>query len=204
MRGLIVSTLSLLALGGVEAHPQSYGGSSSSCMPYDTGVALATAFRDLIALPFNQTLAKHAMTPTFTDYSDSVIELINNGCPNGPIALGSPTFSGRTAFIKGQSGQAPIPFTIQKTYPACDSVAFTWVSQPGPGGPANGGKGVQPEQQVSGIIILETVPNTWNPSGEFDWKIQTAYSEFNSGAWLYDLGVFVPTNCSAPTTNSTS
>ena len=28
------------------------------------------------------------------------------------------------------------------------------------------------------------------------WK-STVFSEFNSGAWLYDLGVYVPANCSA-------
>lgn len=30
------------------------------------------------------------------------------------------------------------------------------------------------------------------------WIINTVYSEFNSGAWLYDLGIFVPT-CDAGT-----
>ena len=31
------------------------------------------------------------------------------------------------------------------------------------------------------------------------WKIQTVYSEFNSGAWLVNLGVFKPDNCTAET-----
>lgn len=46
---------------------------------------------------------------------------------------------------------------------------------------------------MTGIILMETVytGDSTNP-----WKIDTVYSEFNSGAWLVDIGVFTPT-CSA-------
>jgi hypothetical protein len=30
------------------------------------------------------------------------------------------------------------------------------------------------------------------------WKIETVYSEFNSGAWLVNLGVFTPPQCPPP------
>lgn len=30
---------------------------------------------------------------------------------------------------------------------------------------------------------------------EGQWLISTVYSEFNSGAWLVNLGVFKPGNC---------
>lgn len=47
---------------------------------------------------------------------------------------------------------------------------------------------VEPAQQVTGIIVLETS----YAGGEEPYIIDTVYSEFNSGAWLYDLGIFVP------------
>jgi hypothetical protein len=45
---------------------------------------------------------------------------------------------------------------------------------------------------ITGIIVLETVRGN-----DGVWLINTVYSEFNSGAWLVDLGVFKPQNCSA-------
>lgn len=49
-------------------------------------------------------------------------------------------------------------------------------------------------EQVTGIIVMETTQST--DSSTYPWLINTVYSEFNSGAWLVDLGVFVPANCS--------
>ena len=143
---------------------------------------VAQNFRELINQPFNKTLATDAMTIDFTDYSDSVNELINSGCPNGPAVLGTPTFSSRKEFIQGQSGQAPIPFQILNRWYNCNTVIIRWKSS-APGT-------VSPEQQVTGIIVLETVKNMHG--GAEPWKIKEVFSEFNSGAWLYDLGVFVP------------
>ncbi len=178
MRFLSVA-LAAIAVGGAIAAPAELEARGGSCMPLTTAVALANAFKDLIGEPFNKTLAIHAMTPTFHDYSDSVIELMDSGCPNGPVALGSATFASRAAFIQGQGAQKPIPFEILKVYNNCNSVTIRWMT-PAPGT-------VKPEEPVRGIIVLETVPNTFNAHGQFDWKIQTVYSEFNSGAWLYDL-----------------
>ncbi len=57
-----------------------------------------------------------------------------------------------------------------------------------PGAPAT-------QEQVTGIIVLETKANLHANAPE-RFMIETVYSEFNSGAWLYDLGIFVPT-CSS-------
>jgi hypothetical protein len=46
---------------------------------------------------------------------------------------------------------------------------------------------------ITGIIVLETTKADNNGP----WLINTVYSEFNSGAWLVDLGIFKPQNCSA-------
>jgi len=41
-------------------------------------------------------------------------------------------------------------------------------------------------EEVTGIVVLETVPSV--PGSRYPHKIETVYSEFNSGAWLVDLG----------------
>ena len=45
---------------------------------------------------------------------------------------------------------------------------------------------VEPEELVTGIIAIEAVAAA--PGAAEPFKIQTVYSEFNSGAWLYDIG----------------
>jgi len=155
-------------------------------------VKVAQNFRALIHETFNSTLAKTALTKDFTDYSDSVIELIDSGC-TGPVALTTPTFTSRSAFIAGQSSQPPIPFKILNMWHTCSTVIIRWrASAPG--------TITTTQEPVTGIIVMETQP----ASGEEPFKIQTVFSEFNSGAWLYDLGVFVPSNCSSTTKRSLS
>ena len=57
-----------------------------------------------------------------------------------------------------------------------------------------------PPEPVVGILALEAVPAL--DGSTFPWLIETVYNEFNSVAWLVDLGVFVP-NCTAPAVNQT-
>lgn len=179
MRGLILAAVSLLTLVA-SARPNQLE-TRGHCLTNDDAYALANAFKDLINLPFNRTLAKAALVPSFKDYSDSVNELINAGCPNGPAPLTAPTFTSRAAFIAGQSGQSPIPFEILNIWNNCEELTVRWrSSQPAKGVPTE----VFPEEVVTGILAIEVVPN---PGGEFAFQIQTVFSEFNSGAWLYDL-----------------
>ena len=147
---------------------------------------VANNFKDLINLPFDTELAKASMCETFHDYSDGVNELINAGCA-GPQALGSATFSSRKEFIDGQSGQPTIPFSILNLWNTCNTVMMRWRSS-APGT-------VQPEQEVTGIVVIETTPNPKAGSDQ-PYLMETVYSEFNSGAWLYDLGNFT-TSCTA-------
>jgi len=156
----------------------------SSCMSADEAQRVAENFKDLINLPFNTSLAKTAMTKDFTDYSDSVSELINSGCA-GPQPLTTPTFTGRKAFINGQSSQPPIDFEILQLWNTCTSVHMRWrTAAPGT---------IENQLPVTGIIAIETKANMHKPQPIEPWLIKTVYSEFNSGAWLVDLGVFVPT-----------
>ena len=133
------------------------------------------------------------MCYSFHDYSDGVNELINAGC-EGPQKLGMPTFASREEFIQGQSTQRPIPFKILKVWHSCSEVMMRWRS-PAPGS-------AKPEQEVTGLVVIETQPNSEAGSDQ-PFLMETVYSEFNSGAWLYDIGNFTA-SCTAagtPTKN---
>jgi hypothetical protein len=190
MRSFVFAAVSAFAIGAF-ALPSPFVERASACLTDADATRVAQNFKALINQPFDKTLAVQALTVDFTDYSDSVNELIDSGCPNGPAVLGTATFTSRAAFISGQSGQKPIPFQILNQWYNCNTVIIRWRSS-APGS-------VQPEEEVTGIIVLEVVKNA--PGRPQPWKIQTVYSEFNSGAWLYDLGVFVP-SCSASTKRS--
>lgn len=181
MRASIIAAISL-AVGAIAA-PRRRDDYDDWCMTDDQATHVANNFKGLISA-YSNASADAVLCSGFTDYSDSVSELINNACANGPATLGAPTFTSRTSFEAGQGGQPDIPFTILNVWNNCDSVTFRWKS-PTPGF-------VIPEQQVQGIIVLEVV----KASGPEPWLIETAYSEFNSGAWLADLAL-VQTNCTA-------
>jgi len=66
----------------------------------------------------------------------------------------------------------------------CDTVIIRWRS-------------AQEPEIITGNIVMEAVPSA--AGSKYPFKIQTVYSEFNSGAWLVNLGVFKPSNCSAGT-----
>jgi len=157
---------------------------NDTCMTYDQATVVANNFQTLIAA-YSDALAEQVLTVDFQDYSDSVTELINSGC-TGPQALGSVTFDGRAAFEAGQGSQPAIPFEILNMWYACTGpVVIRWRS-------------AQTPEIVTGNIVLETERST---NGTEPWLISTVYSEFNSGAWLVNLGVFVP-NCTASGDNA--
>ncbi|KAF1964771.1 hypothetical protein BU23DRAFT_547058 [Bimuria novae-zelandiae CBS 107.79] len=157
------------------------GATASKCLTNKAAMRVALNFRSTITDYTNAT-ADRVFSPNFVDYSDGVNELMNGGCPNGPKPLGSPTFSSLEEFKAAQGTQPTIPFEILKVWHNCEAVTLRWrSSQPG---------FVEPAQQVTGIIVLET--EYVGKRGEEPFLIDTVYSEFNSGAWLYDLGIFVP------------
>ncbi|KAK3214418.1 hypothetical protein GRF29_19g110173 [Pseudopithomyces chartarum] len=144
---------------------------AAHCLTDTSARRVAENFRSTVA-DYSPELADRVFSVNFTDYADGVNELMNNGCPNGPKPLGSPTFSSLEEFKNAQSGQPPIPFEILKVWNNCETVFLRWrSSQPG---------FVEPAQQVTGIIVLETS----YAGGEEPYIIDTVYSEFNSGAWL--------------------
>lgn len=86
--------------------------------------------------------------------------------------LGADTFATKAAFLAGQGSQPNVPFTILQLWHTCDTVIIRWVANPGP-------------QQVQGFdaIIVEPSSNDFQK-----YQLKTVYGEFNSGAWLADLG----------------
>jgi len=157
----------------------------ATCMSADEANQVALNFNHLIS-DYSDELANASLTVGFVDYSDSVISLIDGGC-TGPLPLGQPTFDSRAAFIAGQGSQANIPFEQLNVWYNCDTVFLRWRTTLSFTTPA--------AEFVTGIIVLET---TANPGAAQPWLINTVYSEFNSGAWLVDLGTFTP-NCTAAT-----
>lgn len=160
------------------------------CLTYEQASTVADHFKTLIN-DYSDAAADEYLTVDFTDYSDSVSELINSGC-TGPQPLGEATFTSREAFKAGQGSQPNIPFELLNLWHTCDTVVIRWRTTVQDGAP----------QFVTGLIVMETE----YVDGEF--LIDTVYSEFNSGAWLVDLGVFKPT-CDAngngpPPPNSTT
>jgi len=183
MRSSIIAAVASLATFAVAAPGSSFSSKlfarGNKCMSDSQAQQVATNFKDLIA-NYSDALANATVAVDFIDYSASVNTLINSGC-TGPVDLNSATFGSRAAFETGQGGQPAIPFEQLNIWHTCDTVIIRWRSAQSP-------------EPVTGNIIIETTPvkkNKGNP-----WLIQTVYSEFNSGAWLVNLGVFTP-SCNA-------
>jgi hypothetical protein len=75
------------------------------------------------------------------------------------------------------------PFEQLNLWHTCDTVVIRWRSDQDP-------------EPVTGNIVIEAV----SAKGAQPWLIKTVYSEFNSGAWLVNLGVFTP-SCNATSKN---
>ena len=101
------STITALAFGvGAIAAPglRRRDDDDNWCMTDAEANQVAENFKTLISAYTNAS-AERFLCTSFTDYSDSVIELINNGCYNKVIPLGTPTFTDRTSFEAGQGSQ---------------------------------------------------------------------------------------------------
>ncbi|TKA69121.1 hypothetical protein B0A55_08870 [Friedmanniomyces simplex] len=154
-------------------------GCNDTCMTFDQATTVANNFKSLISA-YSNASAEEYLTVDFNDYSDSVTTLIDSGC-TGPQPLGAVTFDSRESFEAGQGNQPNIPFEILNMWYACTGpVVIRWRS-------------AQTPNIVTGNIVMETERDT---TGSEPWLIKTVYSEFNSGDWLVNLGVFVP-NCTA-------
>jgi len=193
-----LAVLSLFALGAV-ARPRAptkrghFG--KGYCLSDAEAQQVATNYGNLIAT-YSDALANVALSPDFTDYSESVNTLID-GCPQGSAAVAeqvpllAPSFTNRTDFEIGQSQQPAINFQQLEIWHSCDTVIIRWeTTNTAP---------IANVRPVVGLISMETCKA---PQGnEYPYWIDTVYSEFDAGAWLANLedwGICATANTTTP------
>jgi hypothetical protein len=81
-----IATASWSGNWGVWKSPDWTASNSGACMSATDAQGVANNFQALIAT-YSDALAEKTLTENFHDYTDSVIELIDNGCPNGPVPV---------------------------------------------------------------------------------------------------------------------
>ena len=80
------------------------------------------------------------------------------------------TFASKADFINGSSQQPPLVLQSLDYFWSCNAISWRWISQSGTGDDS---------------IPVKGIDNFYiNSRGQ----IQSVYAEFNSGAWLADLG----------------
>lgn len=81
--------------------------------------------------------------------------------------------------MAGQGAQPPVPFDILNTWSTCDTTIIRWRSH-------------QKPDHVQGVSIAVVQPAKEGEGGGVGetrkWQIKAIYAEFNSGAWLNNLG----------------
>jgi len=147
-----------------------------SCMPTAVGIGIETSWISTLT-NYDQAVAENLLYPSLIDQSDSINYMI--GAP-----LGSSTFPSAQAYEAGQGSQPSIGMTILSTDAVtCDGViALRWVAQVG--------SNAVPAQ---GITILKAI-QVGNDAvvGPTGWQLAEIHTEFNSAAWITDLGGSCP------------
>ncbi|KIW15871.1 hypothetical protein PV08_05921 [Exophiala spinifera] len=138
----------------------------NTCLTPAKATSIVDKFASLLTAPQApdfKTKANALLASTFTDTSGSINFLANQD-------VTAVTFPNKDAFIAGQGSQPPIP--VLKTleiFFTCNKISWRWVAQ----GIGSG------QYEVKGIDVF-----TVTPQGQ----ISEVYAEFNSGAWLADIG----------------
>jgi len=146
------------------------------CISKATAIAIETAWISTLT-NFNTAVAQNLLYPGLQDFSDSINYIVG-------IPLGSVTFGSAQAYIAGQGAQPPIGFTLLGTDAiTCDGViALRWVAA----------VGLQ-KFPAQGITILKAIKvgndDVVGPTG---WQLKEIHTEFNSAAWIVDVGGTCP------------
>ena len=162
-----------------------------SCISHAQAGVIVSTFQWLLANPKSPAFASTAtalFSNSFDDYSDSINSItgqpvsypstfvkcnltpLSLSCTNSVPQLGSATFNSTQAFIAGSGSQPPLYVTTLGYFAGCQEIAWRWQSTSGVG---------SDEYPVKGIDTFYL-----NKRG----KIDTIYAEFNSAAFLADLG----------------
>ncbi|KIW34873.1 uncharacterized protein PV07_01620 [Cladophialophora immunda] len=171
----IIAPVSLAAVASA-APALSARGDGGSCIPYNIAIDIETQWISTLT-NFDVNVATNLLAPELVDTSDSINYIAG-------IPLGGPTFPSAQAYIAGQGAQPPIGFTILGTdVVTCDGyIVLRWVGAVG--------QQIYPSQ---GITILKAVQKgsdaTVGPTG---WQLAEIHTEFNSAAWVADIGGTCP------------
>lgn len=158
------------------AYPHGRGGGSTTTTTTTTSctkalesnpqtvTALVNDYAQLIG-NYSDALATIYLADGFTDTSGSINSLAGN-------SPGAVTFPSKAAFMGYQETAAKIPLVVTATSAVtCDTIVIRWTQ--------TFGAAAVP---ASGISILEFVCE------DAVWKLNTLYTEFNSLAYLQDIG----------------
>jgi len=174
MRGFttIVASAALLACSVMATPYKGRNGGNGrwngnhDCLTTDTAALLVNGFGSLLS-NYSTSVAESILADNFTDTSDSINSLA--GYP-----LGGATFPSKQAFEAGQGSQQAIGFELLAIDAVgCDSFAFRWIAHVGG------------SLAVKGINVGYAIYTGMGANG---WQIESMYSEFNSIAWVTDIG----------------
>jgi len=147
-----------------------------SCIPYDVAIAIETNWISTLT-NYDQSVAENLLYPGLVDYSDSINYIAG-------IPLGGPTFPSAQAYEAGQGAQPAIGVTVLATEAiTCDgTIVLRWTGQVG--------QNIYP---ANGITVLKAIKvgdaAVVGPTG---WQLEKIYTEFNSAAWIADIGGSCP------------
>jgi hypothetical protein len=170
-----VALASIASAAPATLGARGYGG-GPNCIPYDVAIEIETQWVSTLT-SFNAAVAQNLLAPNLVDTSDSINYIAG-------IPLGGPTFPSAQAYIQGQGAQPPIGFTVLATDAiTCDgTIALRWQ--------AAVAEQIYP---VKGITILKAVQSgTDAVVGPTGWQLAEIFTEFNSAAWVADLGATCP------------
>jgi hypothetical protein len=172
------STIAPVALAAVAsaAPALSARGYDDQCISKDLAIAIQTAWISTLT-NFDASVAQNLLYPGLVDFSDSINYIAG-------IPLGSVTFPSAQAYIAGQGAQPPIGFTVLGTDAiTCDGViALRWIGAVGSN-----------KLPAQGITILKAIKVGDAPVvGPTGWQLKEIHTEFNSAAWIVDLGGSCP------------
>jgi hypothetical protein len=148
---------------------------SATCLLDSQANNIANAFGSLVS-NYNNDTANALFIQAFIDYSES-INSVKNGACSGPIDLTGLSFSSRLDFETQSAAQPQVPFAVQQVWHTCDVITVRW-------------KSAQSPQPVVGISVFETV---WAPTKKYGFQIKEIFAEFDSAAWMANLGIIKPT-----------
>ncbi|KAJ9645469.1 hypothetical protein H2204_001049 [Knufia peltigerae] len=170
----IVAPIGLVGMAAAFQPVANKRGGDGQCIPYATAQKLVADWVTTLTTPSDVANMENVLAPSFSDYSDSINFVAG-------IPLGSVTFPTPGAYIAGQGAQPPIGVDVLNLDAVtCDGViAVRWVGTVGSN-----------VAEAKGISILHAVQSgsDCDAVGPTGWQLGQLFTEFNSAAWVLDIG----------------